>query len=355
MALNRTNFVIVAAQLPPDFRGDPQQFFQAMVERMSIQSPSGTNFFVVGDTEPSSDSGPWLKNGDRWYVFDTELGRYVPINVDDSVRALFVVSEAEPDAPVSDRDPTLWLKVSGSRAISWYGWDGTVWRPFNGVPASGPTASRPASPFPLEQYFDTDINVLIHYERGAWRTVSGSPGDIKAVTATVASDATTANPGWSILGEADNTYLGRVFAPATKDPGGSPVKSLTPPAGITARAAGDLGGEETHVLTTEEHQQHTHLMGHATALNSDNNIQLHRVDDGETISIPPTIPPNYFEVTGSGGTNGTHTGTAGDGPTGTMLITTRQLSLADAPQYTAAAQAHNNIQPTRYLWHLVKD
>lgn len=353
--LNKTNLVIVAAPLQPDFDGSPQEFYEALVERMSIQSPSGTNFFVVGDVEPSSDSGPWLKDGDRWYVYSSTVGHYVPINIDDSITALFVVSSTAPDAPVVDSDPTLWLRVSGTRAIGWYGWDGTAWRPFNGIPASGATADRPSAPFAFEQFFDTDINVLLHYERGAWRTLSGSPGDVKAVTATTAASALTINPGWSILGEADNSYLGRVFAPASKDPGGAPVKVLTPPAGITVRAAGDSFGEETHVLTTLEHEQHTHLIGHATALNSDNDVQFHRVDDGETIAIPATIPPNYFEVTGSGGTNGTHTGTAGNGPAGTMLITSRQLSLSVAPQYTAAAVGHNNIQPTRYLWHLVKD
>lgn len=355
MALNKTNFVIVAAQLPPDFDGNPQEFFNALVERMSIQSPSGTNFFVVGDSEPSSDSGPWLKDGDRWYVFSSTTGRYVPINVDDSIRALFVVSEAEPDAPTATSDPSLWLKISGTRAIGWYGWDGSVWRPFNGVPASGPTSGRPTSPFTLEQYFDTDINVLIHYERGAWRTVSGSPGDIKAVTATTGVAATTVNPGWSILGANDNTYLGRVLGIASKDPGGSPVTSLPVPAGITTRAVGDNVGAETIVLTSSQIEQHTHLIGHATALNSDNDVQFHRVDDGETISIPPVAPPNYFEVTGSGSTNGTHSGTAGNGPTGTMLVTSRQLSLANAASYTAAAAAHDNLQPTRFVFHLTKD
>jgi hypothetical protein len=353
--LNKTNLVIVAAPLPPDFEGTPQEFFEALVERMDIQSPSGTNFFVVGDVEPSSDSGPWLKDGDRWYVYSSVEGGYVPINIDDSITALFVVSSTEPDAPTESSDPTLWLRTSGSRAVSWYGWDGLVWRPFNGVPASGPTADRPATPFALEQYFDTDINALIHYERGAWRTVSGTPGDIKAVTATTASVAITANPGWSVLGEADADYLGKVLGVATKDSGGAPVKVLPPPSGISVRVAGDSAGEETHVLTTLEHEQHTHLIGHATALNSGNDVQFHRVDDGETIAIPPTVPPNYFEVLGDGSTNGTHTGTAGTGPAGTMLITSRQLSLATAPQYTAAAVGHNNVQPTKFLWHLVKD
>jgi len=52
MALNKTNLVIVSAPLPGDFEGTPQELAEAMIERMEIQSPIGTNFFIVGDVEP---------------------------------------------------------------------------------------------------------------------------------------------------------------------------------------------------------------------------------------------------------------------------------------------------------------
>lgn len=349
MALFKTNLVLVASQLPPDFIGDPQEFFEALVERMEIQSPVGTNFFVVGDAEPSSNQGPWLKNGDRWYVFDVNQGKYVPINIDDSLH-LMVIGPDNPGTP-EDLDPKLWLRTSGTRAVGWYGWDGVIWRSFNSLPASGATASRPTVPVDLEQYFDTDINVLIHWERGAWRTVSGSPGDIKFVAQSKLTDALTANPGWIYLAQDDQSVRGFVVGLASQDPGATPESSFPTDSGITPRASGDKTGEETHVNANTEIPQHTHLMGHATALNSNNNIDLHRVDNAEDITIPPVVPPNYFEVNGEGSTNGTKNGTSGDGPTGTMLITSRQI---DTDGYTGAALAHNNMQPTLFLWALVK-
>src|SRR5262245_39664794 len=157
--LFKTNFVIVMAPLPPDFEGNPQDIADAMIERMQIQSPAGTNFFVVGDVEPSSNVGPWLKGGDRWYVFDETTGHYVPANIDDSVTKVFVVSDVEPDAP-GEGDPSIWLRTSNSRVIAWYFWDGSIWRPGGNVPPSGPTASRPSTPKELEQFWDTDINAL---------------------------------------------------------------------------------------------------------------------------------------------------------------------------------------------------
>lgn len=357
MALFTTNLVIVAAQLPPDFKGNPQQFFEALVERMSIQSPQGTSFFVVGDSEPSSNVGPWLNTSGgvgSWFVFDVNQGRYVPIDISPSLN-LFVVGPDTPATP-SGTDPTLWLRTFESRAIGWYGWDGVTWRPTVNVPPSGTTAQRPTNPVDLEQFWDTDINALIHFERGAWRTVTGVPGDVKFVAQSLLSVALTANPGWQYLAKDDQSIRGLVIGIASQDGGGGPSVFATD-SGITARSSGDKAGEETHVLTSEEIEQHTHLIGHSTALNSNNNIQIHRVLDADDVKIPPIIPPNYFEVDGAGGVNGTKLGTAGDGPTGTMLITSRQLQLTGTdgePSYTAAAVGHGNIQPTLWLWSLVK-
>lgn len=353
MALNKTNLVLVSAPLPADFEGTPQELAEAMVERMEIQSPIGTNFFIVGDVEPSSDQGPWLKNGDRWYVFSQTEGRYVPANVDDSIR-LFTVGETFPAQP-GVNDPVLFLRTSSTRGIGWYGWDGSSWRSINDLPASGTTALRPTAPLELEQYWDTDINCLIHWERGLWRTVTGVPGDIKFVAQALLSDALNSNPGWIYLGRDDQSVRGKVIGIATQDGTGTESVFATD-SGITVRAAGEQDGEETHILASDEIEQHTHLMGHATLLNSDNNIWLHRVDDAETLGIPAPGPYNYFEVKGEGTGNGTKTGTAGDGNAGTGLVTSKQLSKADAPatNYTELAVAHNNLQPTVWFWTLVK-
>jgi hypothetical protein len=208
----------------------------------------------------------------------------------------------------------------------------------------------------LEQFFDTDIHTLIHFERGLWRTVSGTPGDVKFVALSLLTEALTFNPGWQYIGKDDQGIRGLAVGIASQD-GGSGPSVFPTDSGISPRSSGDREGEENHVLTSEEIEQHTHLMGHATALNSNNNIQLHRVEDADVVKIPPIIPPNYFEVNGEGATNGTKNGTAGDGPAGTMLITSRQLQLTGTdgePGLTAAAVGHNTVQPTTWLWCLVK-
>ncbi len=351
--LFKTNLVLVAAPLPADFEGTPQEFLEAIVERSEIQSPVGTNFFVVGDIEPSTNQGPWLKNGDRWYVFDDDEGKYVPINIEDSETKLFVISESDPGTP-GEGDPTIWLRLVGTRVITWYFWTGTEWRPGGNRPPSGPTTSRPSNPFDLEQFFDTTINSLIHWERGAWRTVSGTPGDVKFVATEILQTALSANPGWEYLGQSDQGLRGRTLAVAAKDSGATPATVFATDSGITARAAGEKFGEENHVLSSTEIEQHTHLTGALTLLNSDNNAFFHRVDNGDTFLAPTTRPPNHAEVRGEGTPNGTKTGELPSTAAGTMLVTSRQLSLSSAPSYTGVAVGHNTVQPTVYYWALRK-
>lgn len=353
MALNPTDLRIQSAPLPQDFEGSPQALFTAMIERMKIVSPSGSATFVTGDTMPTSNVGPWLRGGTQWWVFDVDSGTYVPLDIEESEKLPFFLGPTDPGTPSGD-DPLVWLKTSGNRAIEWYGWTGSEWRVVGHSSVSGPTSERPTAPEDLEEYFDTDINVLIHWERSAWRTVSGSPGDVKQVTATILADALEVNPGWQLLGISTQSQRGRVLGMAVKDPGGAPAASYATDSGITARYAGEEYGEETHVLTSDEIESHSHLIGHASALNSGDTGQFHRVDDGEDVALPTPVPPNYFEINGSAG-NGTKTGSAGLGPTGTMFITTRQLTLAAAPNYTSAAEPHNTMQPTLFLWTLVKE
>lgn len=355
MPLQPTNLVLAAAQLPADFEGTPQELFTALVRRLKILSTTGTNTFVVGDVEPSTNQGPWLKNGNKWYVFDIDAGGYVPIDVSDSTEHLFTTGDIEPEAPTDD-DAFVWLRTWMGRVIDWYFWDGTAWRPSGKIPPSGTTATRPTQPRDLEQYFDTDINVLLHWERGAWRTVSGSPGDVKFVSTEILTTALTANPGWEYVGESDQDAIGRVIGVASKDPGATPESSFATTSGITPRAAGDDVGSETHILTSLEIEQHTHLVGALQGMNLANggNSYFYRVDNNESFSAPTPRPPNYAFPRGEGTTVANVNGELPSSGDGTMFVTSKQLSLSGAAAYTKAAQAHNNLPPTRYLWALTK-
>lgn len=248
MSLQQTPFVIQAANLPERFTGNLQQFYSAMVARMRIMSPAGIVGIVVGDTEPNSNQGIWLKNGSKLYSWDETTKRYAPIDISDSWTQLYTVSDTVP----ASSTPPVWLRTVGGRYMGWYFWDGTAWAPDMNIVQSGSTANRPASPQNLQQYYDSDIGCLIWWERGAWRTVSGSPGDIKHVLSEVLTEALRLNPGWDVVGASQQAWRGRWISQATKDPGVAPETALTVNAGIAQRAAHEIYGETDAVAVNPD-------------------------------------------------------------------------------------------------------
>lgn len=248
MGLQNTNLLIQVSQLPPTFTGSPNDMFTEMVRRMRIVSPTGTNFIFIGDTEPTSNVGPWLKDGTKWYVFDPDIKRYVPLDISDSETKWFWTQNTTPP----NSTPPVWLKTSKDASdvdpsvgnpISWHVFNGSQWVPYMGVVLSGPTASRINDPQDFQQFYDTDISVLIWWERGAWRTVDGCPGDCKFVTFPTLTEALTQNPGWEVFGASNQAFRGRIPMMAAKDSGANPETVLSVNSGIAQRAAFETFGE----------------------------------------------------------------------------------------------------------------
>src|SRR6267142_2793394 len=232
MALKATNLYLQMAQLPATFKGSPQAFADAMVARMKILSPNGTNFIFIGDVEPISNVGPWLRGGTQWWVWSDTIKRYVPLDISASETKWYWFGNSTP----ASTPPQVWLKTtkdatdqdpSHGSPIGWYVFDGTNWVAFNSIVFSGPTASRPVTPAEYQQFYDTDIAVLLWWERGSWRTVSGVPGDIKQVVFEVLTDALRFNPGWDVFGAGNQAFRGRLTSMATKDSGVAPETDLS--------------------------------------------------------------------------------------------------------------------------------
>ncbi len=152
-----------------------------------------------------------------------------------------------PDAANRDRP---WFKTeAGGAPIGWFSWDGSDWSPIPQKLPSGATAARPVPASEGQQFFDTSINVALIFERSQWRTLSGSPGDVKAVKAATIDAALELNPGWI----QDPDSLGRVI-------GGAGAGS-----GLTPRAYGVQVGEETTTLAEDNLALHAHVFqGQAT-------------------------------------------------------------------------------------------
>lgn len=84
-----------------------------------------------------------------------------------------------------------------------------------------------------------------------WRTVTGCPGDVKAVTFPTLTEALTHNPGWAVLGESSQSLRGRIIMQAAKDSGTNPETTLTVNTDVPIRAALDTFGETDGVQINE--------------------------------------------------------------------------------------------------------
>lgn len=113
-----------------------------------------------------------------------------------------------PTEPDEDSRGYPWFKTDESyNPIGWFAWNGSLWSPVPLVVPNGITANRPPTPLPGQLYFDTTINVQLIYERSQWRTLAGSPGDVKEVKAATLDDALEVNPGWASDSDSDGCVV----------------------------------------------------------------------------------------------------------------------------------------------------
>lgn len=145
-----------------------------------------------------------------------------------------------PDASNRDR-PWFKTEVSGF-PVGWFSWSGSDWTPIPQVIPAGTTAERPGTPVMGQQYFDTTIHAALIFERSQWRTLGGSPGDVKFVKAATIEAAIALNPGWA----QDPDSLGRAIGAAGAG------SALTP------RAYGETVGEETTTIAEDNLASHLH-------------------------------------------------------------------------------------------------
>lgn len=201
--------------------------------------------------------------------------------------------------PSADDRDKPWFKTSGSGApIGLFSWNGTTWQQTPLTVLSGTTAQRPAIPSTGTQYFDTDISCALIFERGKWRTLAGVPGDVKFVAKTTLDEAIAQNPGWIEFADG----RGRVLGGAGSGPG------------LTEREYGEKSGEESTVLTTDDLPAHSHGMEWKAYTGQHQN-------GSQGVGVYPV-------VTGTGSTNTQNAGTG---------------------------KAHNTMQPTLFLWCLIKE
>lgn len=111
--------------IPDTFRGTLNDFAQAFASRLSAETGYQISFFVTGNTAPTSNVGPWLRNGSEWWVWDNATADYVPITVPSESLGYIAQVAPGPDQAVY----TFWIELDGSgkaQAIKFY--SGGAWK-----------------------------------------------------------------------------------------------------------------------------------------------------------------------------------------------------------------------------------
>jgi hypothetical protein len=144
------------------------------------------------------------------------------------------------DTPTPANRDKLWYRVDAScNPLGWYLWTGAAWTR---------AIALGSSPGAVEHFWSTDFASLTVAEARAYISYRDT-GD-----AYPGSPSTTlhANPFWLLC---DGTTVGGLATPNLL---GRVIVGAGNGSGLTARAQGDTGGEETHLLSVAELPAHTH-------------------------------------------------------------------------------------------------
>ncbi len=154
-----------------------------------------------------------------------------------------------PNTPAADQRDRPWFKtLPNGDPVGWFSWNGSAWTRIPNYYPAGSTADRPANAVSGQQYFDIQINCQLVFERGAWRTLSGTPGDVKFVRAATIDIALLNNPGWI----QDPGSQGRLIGAAGDGSG------LTPRPVETSVGAEEVTLEQTNLPVNATTHSHTY-------------------------------------------------------------------------------------------------
>ena len=118
--MNPVTFNIVVGAIPENFEGNLQATLELFASRLLISPTVPWSSFVVGGAQPSSNVGPWLKDGVEWRVWSDVLATYIP-QVVTSESLKYSVSTAMPDP----NKYLLWIDLNSPQALKYH--NGSAW------------------------------------------------------------------------------------------------------------------------------------------------------------------------------------------------------------------------------------
>lgn len=114
------------SRIPSTFKGDINDFAQALAARMKVESSSPASLFSTGTVLPTSDVGPFWKEDTReWYGWDTGTGTYIAQTIDPASRGYIAQVAPGPN----QANYVFWIEIDGAgkaKSIRYY--SGGAWK-----------------------------------------------------------------------------------------------------------------------------------------------------------------------------------------------------------------------------------
>lgn len=107
MPSNVLPLTIQGTALPPTVAWSPQELADFVWSKARIVTSASYALFVTGSTEPSSNVGPWLKDGTTWYVWSDSLGQYIPQTIEPESLGYYIGSDT-PDENIY----SFWIETT---------------------------------------------------------------------------------------------------------------------------------------------------------------------------------------------------------------------------------------------------
>lgn len=104
---NPVQFDISVGALPDNFDTDPQGMLEAFAARLFISPSVPWSSFVLGAAQPTSDLGPWFKDGKELWVWDDVSATYIPLRLNPASLG-YAISNTAPDPNIYK----IWIETN---------------------------------------------------------------------------------------------------------------------------------------------------------------------------------------------------------------------------------------------------
>lgn len=299
---------ISVGALPLNQSYTPNEFAQALAERLRISTGQAYSLFTSGAVLPTSDTGPhFLTTESTWYYFDYDTGSYQPIQLN-SKSLRYIISAVAP----SNNDYDIWYRIAeDGTPLDIRKWQAGQWVAF-GVDYANVTNKPNLAPVGVIHQWPTNTAPADFLICNGQAVLRGQYAALFAVIGTTygAGDGSTT---FNLPDFRGRTAVGSGTGDATD---------------ATVWNLAAKRGAETHELTEDENGEHFHFGFAAVSTDGVEN----------SLNATSQVARQSFNI----------------GDQGVTLNRTSTAATVGRTSVSGSGTGHNNIQPSLTINYIIR-